>query len=64
MEGDDFVEAVHVELPDEGGHVGMFVVVGQQAAGELRLVSDPERSAVVCPADVVIYQAVWCHYKS
>ena len=54
MEGDDFVEAVHIELPDEGGHVGMFVVVGQQTAGELRLVSDPERGAVLCPADVVI----------
>ena len=54
MEGNDFVEAVHVELPDEGGHVGMFVVVGQQAAGKLRLVSDPERGPVFCPADVVI----------
>ena len=58
MEGNDFVEAVHIELPDEGGHVGMFVVVGQQTAGELRLVSDPERSAIVCPADVVIYHIV------
>ena len=64
VEGDDFVEAVHIELPDEGGHVGMFVVVGQQTAGELRLVSDPERSAIVCPADVVIYQTLWFYYKS
>ena len=54
MKGNDFVEAVHVELSDEGGHVGMFVVVGQQAARKLRLVSDPEGSAIVCPADVVI----------
>ena len=54
MKGNDFVEAVHVELSDEGGHVGMFVVVGQQAAGKLRLVSDPERGSVLCPADVVI----------
>ena len=64
MEGNDFVEAVHVELSDEGGHVGMFVVVGQEAAGKLRLVSDTERSSILCPADVVIYQAVWWHYKS
>ena len=48
------MEAVHVELPDEGGHVGMFVVVGQETAGKLGLVSDPERSPVLCPADVVI----------
>ena len=54
MKGNDFVEAVHVELSDEGGHVGMFVVVGQETARELRLVSDTERGAILCPADVVI----------
>ena len=42
MKGDDFMEAVHVELPDERGHVGMFVVVGQETAGELGLVSNTE----------------------
>ena len=41
MKSDDFVETVHVELSDEGGHVGVFVVVRQQGAGELRLVLDP-----------------------
>ena len=54
VKGDDFMESVHVELPDERGHVGMFVVVGQETAGKLGLVSDPERSPVLCPADVVI----------
>ena len=54
MEGDDFMEAVHVELPDEGGHVGVFVVVGQQTGGELGLVSDTEGGPVLCPADVVV----------
>ena len=54
MEGNDFMEAVHIELPDEGGHVGMFVVVRQETAGELGLVSDPERSSILCPADVIV----------
>ena len=54
VEGDDFMEAVHVELPDEGGHVGVFVVVGQQTGGELGLVSDTKRGPVLCPADVVV----------
>ena len=32
------MEAVHVELPDEGGHVGVLVVVGEHLLGELELV--------------------------
>ena len=31
----DLVKAVHVELPDEGGHVGVLVVVGEQGPGKL-----------------------------
>ena len=48
------MEAVHVELADEGGHVGVLVVVGQQRTGKLTLISDPERAPVLCPANVVI----------
>ena len=40
MEGNDFVEAVHVELPDEGGHVGVLVVVGQHLFRELKVVPE------------------------
>ena len=40
MECDDFMKAIHVELSDEGGHIGMFVIVGQEAAGKLGLVAD------------------------
>ena len=49
------VEPVHVELSDEGRHVGVFVVVGQQRLGELCLVPDDERIAFATPAD----QRVW-----
>ena len=32
------MEAVHVELPDKGGHVGVLVVVRQQGLGKLSLI--------------------------
>ena len=51
------MEAVHVELPDKRGHVGVLVVVGQQGAGELALIPDPERGPVLCPANVVIWKS-------
>ena len=54
MQGNNFVETIHIELSDEGGHVGVFVVVGQDCAGELRLVSDPEGAPVLAPADVLV----------
>ena len=34
------MEAVHVELPDEGRHVGVLVVVGEHLLGELELVPE------------------------
>ena len=34
------MEAVHVELPDEGGHVRVLVVVGEHLLGELELVPE------------------------
>ena len=49
MEGDDFMEAVHVELPDEGGHVGVFVVVRQHRLRELRLVLDDKGVSALSP---------------
>ena len=48
------VEPVHVELPDEGRHVGVFVVVGQQRLGELRLCLYKEGRALLRPADEVV----------
>ena len=51
MEGDDFMEAVHVELPDEGGHVGVFVVVRQHGLGELGRVLDDEGVPSIRPGN-------------
>ena len=56
MERNDLMKAVHVELPDEGCHVGVFVVVGQEGAGELGLVTDSEGAAVFCPANILVYE--------
>ena len=50
----DLVEVVHVQLPDEGGHVGVFVVVGQQGLGELGLVLYDEGLPFVRPTNQVI----------
>ena len=61
MKSDDFMEAIHVELSDEGGHVGMFVVVRKQGAGELGLVLDPEGAPVLCPADELVSVGVVHH---
>ena len=47
-------EAIHVELSDEGGHVGVLVVVRQHGLGELALVLDDEGAAVVAPGDQVV----------
>ena len=37
MEHNYLVESVHVQLSDEGRHVGVLVVVGQQCLGKLGL---------------------------
>ena len=37
MEHHYLVESVHVQLSDEGRHVGVLVVVGQQCLGKLGL---------------------------
>ena len=37
MEHHYLVESVHVQLSDEGCHVGVLVVVGQQCLGKLGL---------------------------
>ena len=44
---------LHVELPDERCHVGVFVVVGEEAGGELCLVVDDEAVSLVVPRDQV-----------
>jgi len=36
------MKVVHVQLAYKGGHVGVFVVVGEHGAGELGLVLDQE----------------------
>ena len=46
-----YVEFVHVELADEGGHVGVFVVIRQHRLRELRLVFDDEGVSSVSPGD-------------
>ena len=48
------MEAVHVELPDKGGHVGVLVVVGQHCFGELALVLNDERVSVLTPGNQII----------
>ena len=50
----DLVEVVHVQLADEGGHVGVFVVVRQQGLGELRLVLYNEGFPLARPANEMI----------
>ena len=50
----DLVEAVHVELPDEGGHVGVLVVVRQHGLGEFALVLDYKRIPVLTPGDQIV----------
>ena len=52
------VEPVHIELPDEGRHVGVFVVVGQQRLGKLRLCLYKEGRALLRPADEVVCKCV------
>ena len=49
----DLVEAVHVQLPDEGGEVGMLVEAGKNGSRELLLVEDQEGFTVRSP----IYEA-------
>lgn len=49
----DFVEIVHVELPDEGGEVFVAKVDGQDLLFEALHVQDGEVGAVFTPADYV-----------
>ncbi len=55
------VEVVHVELPDEGAHVGVLVVVGELGLGEGGLVVDDEGPPVGGPADDVVGAGVVHH---
>ena len=45
----NLVETIHVELSDEGGHVGVLVVVRQQGAGKLWLILYTKGVSFFCP---------------
>ena len=49
-----FVEVVHVELADEGGHVGVLVVVGQHGFSEFALVLYDKRASVLTPGNQIV----------
>lgn len=48
-----FAEAVHVELPDEGGKVGMLEISGQDGVGEPLWVEDEETDSIEVPVEDV-----------
>ena len=50
----DLVEAVHVELPHEGGHVGVLVVVGKHGFSEFALVLYDKRASVLTPGNQIV----------
>ena len=52
---DHLAEAVHVELPDKGCHVGVLVIIWEEGLGEVCLVLDQEGRSSLSPG----YQVVW-----
>ena len=62
----DLVEVVHVQLADEGGHVGVFVVVRQQGLGELGLILYNEGFPFDRPTNQMIWgeQIASCHCRN
>ena len=47
------MEAVHVELSNEGGVIVVFEQLGNQCSGEFVLVEDDERVSFVGPSDKI-----------